>query len=363
MRPEHQREAQKGAAAEDDRGRDQAGSVLAGKQHFAPRRGKKPEVQGLVQHLAAEQIHENARGSRRRSPAADRRTGIFRQRRPVLLEVQQPGRAVGREPSVRELQPRVAAAVEVDEPAVGSALIHEPGARGVHHGGEDLAVPAHLDVEFAGVGLLVLASGAGVLQHERLHLDRPRPGRPGGIGPTRRCTICRCCRPETLPLNAFSGTFVRVARLAARRRACAVPGLSRRPGRRLRIRRFSRSGPRCRSGRVMFRRTNRASTAGSIACVVTLVVSPSWRGRACGFPTDRRSAGLPSRFSTSSTVSPVLVLSIRAGCGNALRCRAGPAGPSFDAVTEENHRREQAPDRTPRMPVSKGRRAAARFRR
>ena len=61
-----------------------------------------------------------------------------------------------------------------------------------------------------------------------------------------------------------------------------------------------------------FRRTKRASTAGSITWVVVPAFPVRCRTRL--LRTDQRSsAGFPSRFLTSSTGSPSRTLSIRAG--------------------------------------------------
>ena len=76
------------------------------------------------------------------------------------------------QPAVNEQQPRVPPAVEVGQGAVLRALLDERGAGGGLHRGEEPAVPAHLDVELARVGLLVFATGAGVLHHEALHRAR-----------------------------------------------------------------------------------------------------------------------------------------------------------------------------------------------
>ena len=60
VRPHHGRDREQRTAAEDHRRRNQAGGVFAHEQHVAPRRCEKPEVQGPVAHLAAEEIHEDA---------------------------------------------------------------------------------------------------------------------------------------------------------------------------------------------------------------------------------------------------------------------------------------------------------------
>ena len=61
-----------------------------------------------------------------------------------------------------------------------------------------------------------------------------------------------------------------------------------------------------------FSRTKRASTAGSITWVVVPAFPVFWRTRRVR--TDQRSsAGVPSRFFTSSAASPLRMLSSRAG--------------------------------------------------
>ena len=59
--------------------------------------------------------------------------------------------------------------VEVDDLSILGPLVDEPGARRRGDRGEALAVGAQLDVEVAGVGLLLFASRAGVLHDEARH--------------------------------------------------------------------------------------------------------------------------------------------------------------------------------------------------
>ena len=70
------------------------------------------------------------------------------------------------------MQPGLPPPVEVDDLPILGPFLDEPGARRRLDRGEDLAVRAHLDVELAGVGLLVFASRAGVLHDEALHRTR-----------------------------------------------------------------------------------------------------------------------------------------------------------------------------------------------
>ena len=91
---------------------------------------------------------------------------------------------------------------------------------------------------------------------------------------------------------------------------------------------------------MMFRRTKRASTAGSITCVVSPAFPRSFRTRSLRID-QRSSAGFPSRCFTSATASPSRTLSIRAGC--VTRAPREPFAPElhFHAVPEEDHRREE----------------------
>ena len=71
------------------------------------------------------------------------------------------------------MEPRLPPPVEVDELAILGPLLDEPGARRRGGRGEGFSVGAQLDVEVAGVGLLVFASRTGVLHDEARH----RPNR------------------------------------------------------------------------------------------------------------------------------------------------------------------------------------------
>ena len=61
--PQHRRKLQRRADRENHRRGEQAGKVLPGHQHLAPDGREQVEMEALVQHLTAEQVHENADAS------------------------------------------------------------------------------------------------------------------------------------------------------------------------------------------------------------------------------------------------------------------------------------------------------------
>jgi hypothetical protein len=142
VRPEHGREGEQGAAAEDRGGRDQPGRVLAREQHLAPRRREEPVVQRPVAHLPAEEIHEHAEAAEEdRQPQVEVLEDP-REDHPVLFEVEQAADVPGLQRAVDEQEPGLPPPVEVDDLAILGPLLDEPRARGRRlDRGERLAVP------------------------------------------------------------------------------------------------------------------------------------------------------------------------------------------------------------------------------
>ena len=105
-------------------------------------------------------------------------------------------------------------AVEVGQLAILDPLIDEPGARRRGDRGEGLSVVAHLNVEVAGVGLLVFASRTGVLDDEarhrtnrsQIHLQEQRPA----FSAPRVGSACRHAAVHS-PLGPLIGSARRTA--------------------------------------------------------------------------------------------------------------------------------------------------------
>ena len=117
--------------------------------------------------------------------------------------------------AVDEQEPGLPPPVEVDELAILGPFLDESGARGRLDRGEDLSFRAHLDVELAGVGLLVFASRTGVLHDEALHrtsrsqvhLQEQGPvfGAPPVGLPSRHAAVHGLLRPLILAAGHTSG--------------------------------------------------------------------------------------------------------------------------------------------------------------
>ena len=106
--------------------------------------------------------------------------------------------------AIGEMEPRLALPVEIDEPARVGPLVDEPGARGRDDRPEDLSIVAQLDVELAGIGILVFPSRTGVFHDEARHgTNRPE------IHLQERAPALSAplvgWPPLTLPFTAFSG--------------------------------------------------------------------------------------------------------------------------------------------------------------
>ena len=117
--------------------------------------------------------------------------------------------------AVDEQQPGLPPPVEVDDLAILGPLLDEPGARRRRDRGEGLSVVAQLDVELAGVGLLVFASRTGVLHDEarhrtnrsQIHLQEQGPvfsAPPVGL-PSRHAAVHRLLRPLIRAARQTSG--------------------------------------------------------------------------------------------------------------------------------------------------------------
>ena len=120
--------------------------------------------------------------------------------------------------AVDEQQPRVPPAVEIGQCAVLRALLDKRGARRGLHRGEELAIPAHLDVELARIGLFVLAARAGVLHHEALHRARRSEVHLEEQGPVEGGPAVGL-PPGHAAVHGFLGPLVGAERHAARDRS------------------------------------------------------------------------------------------------------------------------------------------------
>src|ERR1051325_7019458 len=89
LRPEHGAKTDSGADGENQGCRDQSSQVLPGQERLAAGRREKPEVQGLVQHLAAEQVHENAEAAEKDRQSKIEELKNSREDAAVFLEVDQ----------------------------------------------------------------------------------------------------------------------------------------------------------------------------------------------------------------------------------------------------------------------------------
>ena len=109
----------------------------------------------------------------------------------------------------------------------------------------------------------------------------------------------------------------------------------------------------------MFSRTKRASTAGSITCVVVPALPPRLRTRlTCAPP--HSSAGFPSRALTSSSVSPFWTLFISGRIRQAAPAQALDAASSRRCRGRRTRSREAAPARRPTGRAWRRTRGAAR---
>src|SRR4030095_9721542 len=147
----------------DRRTRNQPRRILAREQHLTPRRREKPEVERPVAHLAAEEIHEDAQTAEEdREPQVEVLKDA-REDRSVFFEVEHTVDVPALQLAVDEQEPGLPPPVEVDDVAILGPLLDESRARGRGDRGEGLSVVTQLDVELAGVGLLVFASSTSVL--------------------------------------------------------------------------------------------------------------------------------------------------------------------------------------------------------
>ncbi len=132
VRPEQHQETQQRAAGKNHGRRDQPGAVFPGQEHLAPRGREEPEMQCLIQHLAPEEIHENAEAAEEyRQPQVEKlkHSGKYLA---VFFEIQQRSHLPGRELAVRELQPGFALPVEIRDRATRRDLVHQPRACPIH---------------------------------------------------------------------------------------------------------------------------------------------------------------------------------------------------------------------------------------
>jgi hypothetical protein len=129
-------------------------------------------VQRPVGHLPAEEIHEDAQTAEEDGEPQVEVLEDPREDHSVLFEIEQAVDVPALQLAVGEIEPRVAPAIEIGELSILGPLVDESGARRRGNRGEGPSFVAQLDIEVAGVGLLVFASGAGVFHDEARH--RPR---------------------------------------------------------------------------------------------------------------------------------------------------------------------------------------------
>jgi hypothetical protein len=185
-------------------------------------------MQCPIAHLRAEEIHEDAQTAEEDREPQVEVLEDRREDRPVLFEVEHPVDVPALQLAVDEQQPGVPPPVEVDDLSILDPLLDEPGARRRSDRGEGLSFRTQLDVELAGVGLLVFASRTGVLHDEarhrtnrseiHLHEQRPVFGAPSVALPSRDAAVHRLLRPliRTARQTSSGGTVERKVHAAIR---------------------------------------------------------------------------------------------------------------------------------------------------